>query len=150
MGEGPDSGSRRGRTGARELAVQALYQWQVTGQSGQDVALEFLAHRMTPGVDEEFFRELVLGATGQAGELDAALAEMADRPVSQLDTVEHAILLVGLFELRHRVEVPWRAVITEAVELCKRYGAADSHRYVNAILDRAARRYRVPETGTAG
>jgi N utilization substance protein B len=130
--------------------MQALYQWQVTGQAGQDVALEFLAHRLTPGVDEQFFRELVTGATEQAADLDAMLAELADRPVSQLDPVEHAILLVGLFELKGRVDVPWRAVITEAVELCKRYGAADGHRYVNAILDRAARQYRVLETGAAG
>lgn len=137
----------RGRKGARELAMQALYQWQVTGQSGKDVALEFIAHRLPPGVDEAFFREIVVGATADAAELDAALGELADRPVSQLDPVEHAILLVGLFELARRPEVPWRAVISEAVELCKRYGAADGHRYVNAVLDRAARRYRALETG---
>lgn len=150
MTQGSESGSRRGRKGARELAIQALYQWQVTGRDGQDVALEFLAHRMTPGVDEVFFREVVIGATGAAAALDEALGTLADRPVGQLDPVEHAILLVGLYELQHRPEVPWRAVVSEAVDLCKRYGAADGHRYVNAVLDRAARRFRALETGTGG
>jgi len=141
---------RRGRSASRELALQALYQWQIGGQGGQDVLLEFLAERVTPGADEEYFKELVLQATGRSAELDEVLGGFSDRPVAQLDPVEHGILLIGLYELAHRPEVPWRVVINEAVELCRRYGASDGHRFVNALLDRAARRYRALETGAAG
>jgi transcription antitermination protein NusB len=141
---------RRGRSGSRELAMQALYQWQVGGQSGQDVLLEFLAERLPPGIDEDFFKELVTEATTRSEALDAGLAELADRPVEQLDPVERAILLIGLYELAHRPEIPWRVVINEAVDLCRRYGSSDGHRYVNALLDRAARRHRALETGAVG
>jgi N utilization substance protein B len=141
---------RRGRSASRELALQALYQWQIGGQGGQDVLLEFLAERMTPGADEDYFKELVLQATGRSEELDLALGEFSDRPVAQLDPVEHGILLIGLYELVHRPEIPWRVIINEAVELCRRYGGSDGHRFVNALLDRSARRYRAPETGAAG
>lgn len=150
MAESGNRRPRRGRSASRELALQALYQWQIGGQGGQDVLLEFLAERMTPGADEEYFKELVLQATGRSVELDEALGEFSDRPVAQLDPVEHGILLIGLYELAHRPEVPWRVVINEAVDLCKRYGGSDGHRFVNALLDRSARRYRALETGTAG
>jgi N utilization substance protein B len=140
---------RRGRSASRELALQALYQWQLGGQLGQDVVLEFLAERMTSGADAEFFKELVLQSTARIEELDAGLAEFSDRPVAQLDPVEHAVLLIGLYELAHRPEIPWRVVINEAVELARRYGSSDGHRFVNALLDRAARRHRAVETGAA-
>lgn len=141
---------RRGRSASRELALQALYQWQVGGQPGPDVLLEFLAERLTPSADAEFFKELVLQTTGRSAELDAGLAEFSDRPVAQLDPVEHGVLLIGLYELAHRPEIPWRVVINEAVDLSRRYGGSAGHKFVNALLDRAARRYRVVETGTAG
>ncbi len=147
MAEAATARPRRGRSASRELALQALYQWQLGGQSGQDVLLEFLAERITPGADTEFFRELVLQATTRSTELDAWLAEFSDRPVAQLDPVEHAILMIGLYELVHRPEIPWRVVINEAVELCRRYGGSEAHRFVNALLDRAARRHRPAEAG---
>jgi transcription antitermination protein NusB len=141
---------RRGRSASRELALQALYQWQLGGQGGEDVMLEFLAERMTPAADVEFFKELVIQTTGRSEELDAGLSEFSDRPVVQLDPVEHAILLIGFYELAHRPEIPWRVVINEAVDLCRRYGGSEGHKFVNALLDRAARRYRALETGAAG
>lgn len=141
---------RRGRSASRELALQALYQWQVGGQRGHDIMLEFLAERMTPAADAEFFKELVLQATERSTELDAGLAEFSDRPVAQLDPVEHGILLIGLYELAYRPEIPWRVVINEAVDLSRRYGGSAGHKFVNALLDRAARRYRAVETGTTG
>lgn len=141
---------RRGRSASRELALQALYQWQLGGQEGPDIVHEFLAERMTPAADTEFFSELVVQATGRSAELDAGLAEFSDRPVVQLDPVEHAILMIGFYELAHRPEIPWRVVINEAVDLCRRYGSSDGHKFVNALLDRVARRYRARETGTAG
>jgi len=145
-----NSRRRRGRSASRELALQALYQWQIGGQLGKDVLLEFLAERMPAGTDVEFFKELVLQATERAGALDAELAEFSDRPVTQLDPVEHAALLIGMYELMHRPEIPWRVIINEAVELCRRYGGSDGHRFVNALLDRAAQRHRALETGAAG
>jgi transcription antitermination protein NusB len=140
---------RRGRSAARELALQALYQWQLGGQPGQDVLLEFLAERMTPGADAGFFQELVLETTRRSAELDAELGVFSDRPVTQLDPVERGILLIGLYELAHRPETPWRVVINEAVELCRRYGGSEGHKFVNALLDRAARRHRSLEMGAA-
>ena len=150
MAESVKSKPRRGRSASRELALQALYQWQLGGQGGQDVMLEVLAERMTPAADAEFFKELVTQTTGRSEELDAGLAEFSDRPVAQLDPVEHAILLIGFYELAHRPEIPWRVVINEAVDLCRRYGAQEGHKFINALLDRAARRYRALETGAAG
>jgi N utilization substance protein B len=150
MSEEPGNKPRRGRSASRELALQALYQWQLGGQLGQDVLLEFLAERMMPGADVEFFKELVMQATARSAELDAGLAEFSDRPVEQLDPVEHAVLLIGMYELAHRPEIPWRVVINEAVDLARRYGSSDGHRFVNALLDRAARRHRALETGAAG
>lgn len=147
MASSAASKPRRGRSASRELALQALYQWQLGGQRGQDVLLEFLAERMPPSADEDFFKELVLQATERSEALDAGLAEFSDRPVSQLDPVEHAILLIGLYELMHRPEIPWRVVINEAIDLSRRYGGRDGHRFVNALLDRAARRHRAAETG---
>lgn len=145
-----NSRPRRGRSASRELALQALYQWQLGGQVGQDVMLEFLAERMTPAADAEFFKELVEQTTGRHEEIDIGLSEFSDRPVAQLDPVEHAVLLIGFYELAHRPEIPWRVVINEAIDLCRRYGSSDGHKFVNALLDRVARRYRAQETGTAG
>ncbi len=130
--------------------MQALYQWQFGDAAGQDIALEFIAHRLPAGVDEPYFRELVMDITSRVEELDAALGELTDRPVSQLDPVERSALLIGYYELAQRPEVPWRVAISEAVELCRRYGSVDGHRYVNAVLDRAARSCRPRETGTGG
>ncbi len=85
--------------------------------------------------------------TDESGELDAEIGALSDRAVEQLDPVEHAVLLMGVYELKHRFEVPYRVVINEAVELTRQFGAADGHKFVNALLDRAARRLRPQETG---
>ena len=126
--------------------MQALYQWQLTGQSGQDVYLQFTGEDAHARVDEELFRELVRNVTDESEALDADIGELSDRAVAQLDPVEHAVLLIGIYELKHRAEVPYRVVISEAVELTRQFGAADGHKFVNALLDRAARRLRPAET----
>ena len=125
--------------------MQALYQWQLTGQSGQDVYLQFTKDEEHGRTDQELFRDLVREVTDRSAELDAELGAFSDRPVSQLDPVEHGILLIGLYELMHRPEVPYRVAINEAVDLCRSYGAEDGHRFVNALLDRAARKHRKQE-----
>ncbi len=144
----PTGGGPRRR--ARRRALQALYQWQITGQSGQDVFLQFSADEDHAKLDQELFRELVREVTDESGELDAEIGALSDRAVEHLDPVEHAVLLIGVYELKHRVEVPYRVVINEAVELTRQFGAEDGHKFVNALLDRAARRLRPEETGGTG
>lgn len=137
----------RARSIARKLAMQALYQWQLTQQSAADIGKQFLEDEESAGVDREHFSELLGRSIAQHAELEAALTPYLDRPLAQLDPVETAILLIGMYELRERVDIPYRVVINEAVDLCKRFGATDAHKYVNAVLDRAARELRAAERG---
>jgi transcription antitermination protein NusB len=133
------------RSVARKLALQALYRWQLNDGPWQDLVQEFGEAEDMPRADREYFRELVEGVWGAREALDARLAEMMDRPPEQLDPVEHAALLIGLYELTSRPEVPYRVSINEAVGLTKRFGATDGHKFVNAVLDRAARALRPDE-----
>ncbi|HEX4973800.1 MAG TPA: transcription antitermination factor NusB [Steroidobacteraceae bacterium] len=137
----------RARSIARKLAMQALYQWQLTQQSAAEIGKQFLESEESAGVDREHFEELVVKSIAQHEELETALAPYLDRPLDQLDPVETAILLIGMYELRERLDIPYRVVINEAVDLCKRFGATDAHKYVNAVLDRAARELRAAERG---
>jgi N utilization substance protein B len=131
-----------GRRGARRLLVQALYQYQVGGHSRGEIERQFRALPEFGQVDGAYFNTLLAETLGHASELDAMIAEAADRPPAQLDPVEHGILWAGLAELRSQLDVPTRVVINEAIELARAFGAQDSHRYVNAILDHAAGRLR--------
>ncbi|HKS54971.1 MAG TPA: transcription antitermination factor NusB [Steroidobacteraceae bacterium] len=137
----------RARSIARKLAMQALYQWQLTQQSAAEIGKQFLESEDSAGVDREHFEELIGRCIAQHAELEAALAPFLDRPLDQLDPVETAILMIGMYELQQRVDIPYRVVINEAVDLCKRFGATDAHKYVNAVLDRAARELRAAERG---
>ncbi len=139
--------STRARSIARKLAMQALYQWLLTQQSAAEIKKQFLESEESAGVDREHFGELVSGCIAKHEELGAALQPFLDRPLDQLDPVETAILMIGVFELQQRVDIPYRVVINEAVDLCKRFGATDAHKYVNAVLDRAARELRAAERG---
>jgi N utilization substance protein B len=130
---------------ARKLALQALYRWQLNEGPWQDLVQEFGEAEDMPRADREYFRELIEGVWGAREALDARLAEMMDRPPKQLDPVEHAALLIGLYELTSRPEVPYRVSINEAVGLTKRFGGTDGHKFVNAVLDRAARALRPNE-----
>jgi N utilization substance protein B len=98
-----------------------------------------------PRADGEYFRELVEGVWRAREQLDSDLASWADRGPALLDPIEHAVLLIGVYELRHRQDVPYRVAISEAVALAKRFGATDGYKYVNAVLDRAAREIRPNE-----
>ncbi len=139
----------RARSLSRRLALQALYQWQLTGQSLAELRNQYAADDGYREVDAEYFVGLLRGAVEGATEIDGMLAEFIDRPVAQLDPVEHAVLLIGLHELAHCAEVPYRVVINESVELAKKFGATDGHKFVNAVLDRAARRLRAAEQAAA-
>ena len=142
---GKQARGTRARSIARKLAMQALYQWQLTQHPAAEIKKQFLESEESAGVDREHFEELVGGCIAEYDELSAALKPFVDRPIDQLDPVETAILLIGMFELQHRVDIPYRVVINEAIDLCKRFGATDAHKYVNAVLDRAAREVRAAE-----
>lgn len=133
------------RSVARKLALQALYRWQLNECPWQDLIQEFRDAQDMPRADREYFRELVEGVWHTRAALDTELSSWADRGPERLDPIEHAILLIGLYELRHRLDVPYRVAINEAVTLAKRFGATDGHKYVNAVLDRAARALRPDE-----
>jgi transcription antitermination protein NusB len=125
--------------------MQALYQWQLTDQPAAEIKQQFLQSEDSGGVDAEYFSELLTACIAQHEAISSALAPFLDRPLAQLDPVEKAILMIGIFELQSRLDVPYRVVINEAVDLCKRFGATDAHKYVNAVLDRAARELRAAE-----
>jgi N utilization substance protein B len=148
MAKRPDRAGRA-RSLARKLAMQALYQWQLTGQSFAELRNQYAQEEGFADADAAYFAVLLQGATDSRESLDAELGTLLDRPVAQLDPVEHAILMLGLFELRTQLEVPYRVVINEGVELAKRFGATDGHKFVNAVLDRAARTLRSAEQAAA-
>jgi N utilization substance protein B len=124
-----------GRHGARRLLLQALYQTQVGGHALDELIEQFSASPEYEYVDQEFFLSLLKEILGDGALLDSHIVRAADRPVTQLDPVERAILWIGLAELQWHPDVPASVAINEAVELAKEYGAETSYRYVNAILD---------------
>jgi len=137
----------KARAGARRLAVQALYQWQLGRQPAAELIAQFAASPEHARVDPDYFRAAVTAVCAEHAEIDADLARHSDIEPARLDPVEHAILALGLWELMARPEVPYRVVINEGIELAKRFGATDGHRYVNAVLDRASRAHRGAERG---
>ena len=140
-----DRRATNARSVARRLAVQAIYRWQINDCPWQDLIREFQDALDMPKADQAYFRELIEGVCGSRSQLDLALAQWTDRPAAQLDPVEHAVLLVSLFELTSRPDVPFRVVLNEAVNVARRFGATDGHKFVNAVLDRAARTLRTHE-----
>ncbi len=130
------------RTVARKLALQALYRWQLNRCEWQDLVQEFATEPDMSRADAEYFQMLVSGICDARETLDEALTPLLDRKASLLDPVEHAVLLIGGYELQNRMDVPFRVVINEAVGLAKRFGATDGHKFVNGVLDRAAQLWR--------
>ena len=132
----------RQRSRSRSLAIQALYQWQMAGQDVGSIVSHFMLEQDGKKFDTEYFQELVHGVPARLDELDAALADCVDRALDSVDPVERAILRLGAYELIQHPEIPYRVVINEAVELAKTFGAEKGHRYVNGVLDKAARALR--------
>lgn len=133
------------RSLARKLAMQALYRWQINDSPWQDLVNEFASEEGMERADGEYFRELVRGVCASRETLDAALAAWMDRKPATLDPIEHAVLLIGAYELQQCPEIPFRVTIDEGVNLARRFGATDGHKFVNAVLDRAARELRPNE-----
>ncbi len=140
----------RARQRARHCAIQALYQAQVNPLPPVELVAQFRADNELEEADAEFFTEGVLAVLRRAPEFDADIAPFADRPPEEMDPVERAILRLAAWELKERLDVPFRVVIDQAVTLARRFGASESHRFVNGVLDRAARRLRAAETAARG
>ena len=138
----PRSGAR---TVARKLAMQALYRLQLNDGPWQDLLAEFDIDVDLPRADQDYFREIVQSVATTRESLDAQLAPWLDRKPTDLDPVEHAVLLIAVWELNSRPDVPYRVVINEAVSLARRFGSTDGHKFVNAVVDRAARELRARE-----
>lgn len=137
----------RARAQARLCIMQALYQWQMTGQSFAEIRAQFVTREEFAGADTEYFDEILQGCIDRHTELAGMVSNYADRPWEQLDPIERGLLTMGMFELVARFDVPYRVVVNEAVELCKRFGATDAYKYVNAVLDKAAQEKRAAERG---
>jgi len=130
--------AKSARRRSREAALQGIYQWLITGD---DVALIDAHTREQEGfgkIDRGHYEALLNGCVTEAADLDAVLARHVDRKTTELSPIEHGVLMIGAYELKHCVDIPYRVAINEAVELAKSFGGTDGHKYVNGVLDRAA------------
>lgn len=134
-----------GRSRARKRALQAIYAWQMSGTSAREVVTQFAHEQAREVADLAYFEDLVHGVDKHRAELDAALVPFLDREIDQVDAIELAVLRIAAYELRYRLDVPYRVVINEAIETVKRFGAEHGHTYVNGVLDHAAAEWRAAE-----
>jgi N utilization substance protein B len=131
-----------GRSRARELIVQTLYQKQITGHDVVELLRQFHDRPDYKRVDKKYYDEALKEICENRESIEEIIDELADRPIAQLDPVERGILLLGFYELQSKPDVPYKVVINESVNLAKRFGAVDGHKYINALLDRAAEKLR--------
>jgi N utilization substance protein B len=133
------------RREARQLATQALYQWHMAGHSLNEIEAQFRVDNDFKDVDGTYFRDLLHGVATSKTEIDTALAPCLDITIEELDPVELSILRLSTFELLKRIDVPYRVIINEGIELAKVYGSTDGHKFVNGVLDKLAPRLREVE-----
>ncbi|MFZ2724733.1 MAG: transcription antitermination factor NusB [Methylococcaceae bacterium] len=133
------------RTNARQAAVQALYQWQMTGQTLRLIEIQFTEEDWLKDAQKSYFSELLHGVPEHLTIIDETLNQFTDRNIDLVDPVERAILRLGTYELLQRLETPYRVIINESINLAKTFGADGSHRYVNGILDKVAQQKRAVE-----
>jgi N utilization substance protein B len=142
--------NRTPRHRAREFALQGLYQWLLNNEPAATVVANIRSAHGFEKADGEYFTSLINGTIAQSVELREAVAPVIDRPFPELSPIEHAVLLLGAFELKNHPEIPYRVVINEAVELTKSFGGIDGHKYVNGVLDRVAGKLRQDEVAADG
>lgn len=128
------------RRKARRLAVQAIYSWQLSGNNIADVEHEFLTEQSLDGVDVAYFRELFSGVATKKTQLDELIIPHLERPIDEVSPVEKAIVRLATYELTFRKDVPFKVAINEAIELAKAFGADESHKFVNGLLDKLVAR----------
>ncbi|UUX94610.1 transcription antitermination factor NusB [Aquabacterium sp. J223] len=141
----PKSARRR----SRELALLGLYEWLVGRAEAPDIEAHLREQEGFDKADRVHFDALLHGCIGEAADLDGVLARHVDRKTTELSPVEHAVLMIGSYELKHCLDVPYKVAINEAVELAKGYGGTDGHKYVNGVLDKAAAELRPAEVQAA-
>lgn len=141
----PEGVDLQARSRARRRALQALYAWQLSGSAIGAVVDQFRHEQDMEVADLEYFEDLVRGVESHCAELDAGLLPFLGREVAQVDPIERAALRLGAYELRYRIDVPYRVVINEAIETTKRFGADHGHTYVNGVLDKLAGQWRTAE-----
>lgn len=134
------------RRRARRRALQALYQWHLTGQDVGDILSQFREVQDFSNVDTELFATLVRKVSATQTGLDEKIEPFLDRPLAQLDVIEHVILSIATFELLNSIEIPHQVVIDEAINLAKQFGAEQGHSFINGVLDKAAREWRDPDS----
>ncbi len=134
---------------AREFALQALYQWKMRGGETADILCQFKELKRYSRIDDIYFTDAVQGAISQQDALEAQFFPYADRTAAKLSPVEYAILLLASYELIHRPDVPYRVVMNEAIDLAKRYGGTDGHKFINGVLDKLATQVRAEEIAYA-
>ena len=120
------------------MALQGLYQWLASGATAAEIESHLREIEDFDKCDRLHFDALLHGGIAEAAALDAVLARHVDRKTTDLSPVEHAVLMIGTYELTHCLDIPYRVVINEAVELAKSFGGTDGHKYVNGVLDKAA------------
>jgi N utilization substance protein B len=135
------------RARARRYAMQALYQWDLSGTDLPLIRRQFLENEDFSKADQKYFIELLSELPKQVDVVDTTVAEYIDRPIGQLDPVERAVLRLAIYELLYRPDIPYRVTINEAIQLTKKFGAEQGHAYVNGVLDKAAHKLRAAECG---
>ncbi len=133
------------RARARRRAMQALYQWQINGQSMSRIVEQFEEEQDMKIVDREYFQDLLIGVEKDLEDLDAGLSDHLDRPLDQVDLIERACLRLAAYELKHRLDVPLRVIINEAIDLARDFGTQGGSGYVNGVLDKLALSWREVE-----
>lgn len=133
------------RRKARHYVLQALYQWQMAAQRLNEIEAQFLTDYDMTNVDTEFFHDLVHNIPAQIGDLHPLFVKHLDRELAELDPIELSLLRMGSYELLRRIDVPYKVVINETVNLAKRFGATDGYRYINGVLDKVATECRAVE-----
>ena len=129
---------KTGRRRSREFAMQGLYQWQLAGTDAATIESQMAVAKGFDKIDRAYFSALLAGAIREAGRLEQSLQPFLDRKCAELSPIERAILFIAAYELENLVEIPYRVVINEAVELAKSYGGTDGFKYVNGVLDKLA------------
>lgn len=133
------------RHNARRYALQAMYQWQIAGTSIDEIENEFLHYHIDKKLDLAYFKELIHGIPKHYHELDQEMQPFLGRGLHEIDPIELAVLRLAIYELMKRPDIPYRVIINEALELTKKFGSAEGHKFVNGILDRVAKKNRMTE-----
>lgn len=133
------------RRNARRYVLQAMYQWQIAGTAIPDIEAEFLNYHIDKKLDLSYFKELLHGIPRCQHELDQTMQPYLGRPLQEIDPIELAVLRLAIYELVKRLDVPYRVIINEALELTKKFGSVEGHKFVNGVLDRVAKKTRTIE-----